>query len=58
MWGTLQVATGATEHRGFTRLRQTGEMVFFPQSIDLLLYIFRSNVNAALTCVLPLRLMT
>lgn len=55
-WDTLQAATGGTEHSGFKRLRQTGEIVFLPQSINLLHFIFTSNVNAALTRILPLRL--
>lgn len=54
--GYLQAATGGTEQRGFKRWRQTGETVFFPQSINPLLFIFMSNANAALTHILPVRL--
>lgn len=41
MWGTLQAATGGTEH-SFKRLRQTGEIVFFPKALTY--YILYSRV--------------
>lgn len=62
MLNTLQAATGGAEHKGFKRWRQTGEMSFFffsflpPHSLKSLHFIFMSNGNAALTCILPLRL--